>query len=278
MREIGFMQGRLSNLVDEKIQAFPWLSWQEEFLLAEQNGFRFMEWTFDYEKLYENPLMSSIGQLKINALSRHHGLTIPSLTGDCFMQAPFWKAKGSKKKELQQDFQKIVIACSQVGIKIIVLPLVDNGKIEDIEQENMLIDFLEKQVGLLSNCGIRIAFESDFSPHELGRFIARLDPLLFGVNYDIGNSASMGFDPLEEISVFGHRIINVHVKDRVLGGSTVALGTGNADFEVTFSALTRAGYLGPYILQTARAADGDHVGALCRYRDMTIHWLNRNAT
>jgi len=33
--------------------------------------------------------------------------------------------------------------------------------------------------------------------------------------------------------------------------------------------LSRAGYAGDFILQTARAADGDHAAALSRYRDIT---------
>jgi hexulose-6-phosphate isomerase len=64
----------------------------------------------------------------------------------------------------------------------------------------------------------------------------------------------------------------VHVKDRVLHGTTVPLGTGNAKFERVFAALRRAGYRGDFILQTARAADGKHAEALRRYRDMAEAW------
>ena len=52
-------------------------------------------------------------------------------------------------------------------------------------------------------------------PSELLKFIKNFDAN-FGVNYDTGNSASLGYDPSEEISVYGHRIINVHIKDRKL--------------------------------------------------------------
>ena len=55
------------------------------------------------------------------------------------------------------------------------------------------------------------------------------------------------------------------------------LGTGNADFDAVFPALGRVGYSGNYILQTARAADGDHASALSRYRDMAVDWLVRYA-
>jgi hexulose-6-phosphate isomerase len=117
-----------------------------------------------------------------------------------------------------------------------------------------------------------IVFECDYKPRELARFIAQLGPE-YGINYDIGNSASLGYDPVEEIHAYGSRILNVHVKDRIRGGTTVPLGTGNANFPAAFSALRRARYDGNYILQTARATQGDHAAVLRRYRDMTERWL-----
>ena len=36
---IGFMQGRLSPLVNGKIQAFPWDYWRDEFSLANKYNF-----------------------------------------------------------------------------------------------------------------------------------------------------------------------------------------------------------------------------------------------
>lgn len=271
------MQGRLSPLIDGRIQSFPWPYWQDEFPIAARHGFRLMEWTLDQDRLYENPLLTAMGQVEIRNLCRHHGLSIPSLTGDCFMQAPFWKAQGNERATLQNDFRAVAEACAAVGISIMVVPLVDNGRLDNAEQEDTLVDFLQSQAGFLAECGVRVVFESDFSPAELARFIKRLDLALFGINYDIGNSAALGFNPTEELAVYGHRIVNVHIKDRVLGGTTVPLGSGNADLETVFIALARAGYVGNYILQTARATNGDHAKVLCQYRDMTIDWLVRHA-
>ena len=274
---IGFMQGRLSPLIDGRIQTFPWPYWQDEFTIAEKNGFRLMEWTLDQDKLYQNPLLTLTGQTEINALRQRHELTIASLTGDCFMQSPFWKAQGGEQKSLQHDFLAIAHACAVVGISMIVVPLVDNGRIESAEQENMLVAFLQDQAGYLAKHSLKVVFESDFGPANLARFIDQLDPALFGINYDIGNSAALGFNPSEEISAYGQRIINVHVKDRVLGGTTVPLGTGNADFETVFKELAKLSYAGNYILQTARAPDGEHAKVLCRYRDMTVDWIKNYA-
>ncbi len=277
MSKIGFMQGRLSSMVNGRIQAFPWRSWREEFSLARQHGFKLMEWTLDQERLYENPLMTSAGQSEIRALCQHHSLEVASLTGDCFMQAPFWKARGIERDTLQADFIAIANACATVGISIIVVPLVDNGRIETLEQENNLIAFLHSQTEFLREHDLHLVFESDFAPDELARFIERFDSDRFGINYDIGNSAGLGFNPLDEFSAYGKRILNVHIKDRMLEGSTVPLGTGNANFPVVFAALAQLEYNGNYILQTARAVDGNHAGVLCRYRDMAVKWIDRRA-
>lgn len=269
---IGFMQGRLSPPVDGKIQAFPWTHWREEFAIARAAGFSLMEWTLDAERLYENPVMTRAGRDEIARLKSRHALEIDSLTGDFFMQAPFHKAEGGEREGRVRDLREVCASCAAAGITMLVIPLVDAGCIETPEQEADVQRTLGGMQAELDELGLSIVFESDFAPRALARFIAQLGPA-FGVNYDIGNSASLGFDPMEEINAYGARIRNVHVKDRVRGGTTVPLGTGNADLAAVFRALGRARYSGNYVLQTARAVDGDHCGALVRYREMTERWI-----
>lgn len=273
---IGFMQGRLCERVDGKIQAFPWRDWEKEFPLANVIDLHLMEWTLDQERLYENPLMTLQGQEKIRRLCHEHDLAIPSLTGDCFMQAPFWKVDGQPRTDLQSDFLAICRACAAVGIQMVVVPLVDNGRLESEEHENVLVDFLLAQQSFLTQYNLQVIFESDFIPSELARFIGRLPAEQFGINYDIGNSACLGFEPTEEFSSYGARIFNVHIKDRMLGGTTVPLTEGNADFDAAFAALAQINYQGNFILQTARAAHGNHAEVLSCYRDMTWRWLQKH--
>jgi hexulose-6-phosphate isomerase len=272
---IGFMQGRFSPLADGRIQAFPWATWADEFEMAAAYGFGVMEWTLDQDRLHENPLLTKTGQSEIRALCLQHSVAIPSLTGDCFMQAPFWKANAQTARDLQNDFVAILDACSEVGISKLVVPLVDSGSLDTSAQEDLLVDFLLSQKERLQSYGVSVIFESDFVPSELVRFISRLPSDMFGINYDIGNSAALGFQPKFEFAAYGHRISNVHIKDRILGGTTVALGAGNAKFEVVFAELARIGYQGNFILQTARATDGSHAQTLCNYRDMTQKWISQ---
>jgi hexulose-6-phosphate isomerase len=273
LQRIGFMQGRLSALVDGKIQAFPWSEWREEFPRAKALGLTRMEWTIDQDRLRENPLTTETGQSEIAALARENGLRIPSLTGDCFMQAPFWKIDGAAHDALVTDLDLLIAACSRIGIEFVVIPLVDNGKIEREIESDTLKRVLIARRDLLAKRNVKIVFESDLPPRELARFMEAFPADVFGINYDSGNSASLGYDSIEEIEAYAPRILNVHIKDRIRGGTTVPLGTGNADLAKTIRLIERSGYKGQYILQTARAADGDHSGALAKYRDMTVSWI-----
>ena len=57
---------------------------------------------------------------------------------------------------------------------------------------------------------IQLIFESDYGSEGLSLFIKQLDPKIFGINYDIGNSAALGFNPEEEITSYGERIYNLN--------------------------------------------------------------------
>ena len=267
------MQGRLSALVDGKIQAFPWNEWREEFPRAKAIGLSRMEWTIDQERLRENPLTTESGRGAISRLSRGNAVRIPSLTGDCFMQAPFWKADGQTREALIADLDLVLASCAALRIEFVVIPLVDNGKIESPEQTEVLLRVLLDRATSLSRHGTKIVFESDLPPAELAQFVARFPHEIFGINYDVGNSAALGFDCSEEIAAYAPRILNVHVKDRLRGGTTVPLGTGAAELAKAIRLIEHSGYSGQYVLQTARAADSDHAGALARYLGMAVQWI-----
>jgi hexulose-6-phosphate isomerase len=273
LERIGFMQGRLSAMVDGKIQAFPWNEWREEFSRARELGLTRLEWTIDQDRLRENPLNTAAGQREILELSDRNGVKPSSLTGDCFMQAPFWKAEGETQKSLVADLDLVLASCSTLGIAFVVIPLVDNGRIESAAQTGTLLRILLDRATSLSKQGVKIVFESDLPSAPLAEFIDQFPHEVFGINYDSGNSAALGYDSAEEIPAYAARILNVHVKDRLLGGTTVPLGTGATDLSKIIRLIEQSGYRGQYILQTARAAGGDHAGVLARYRDMTVGWI-----
>ena len=167
----------------------------------------------------------------------------------------------------------IINQSGKLGIKFIILPLVDNGTIENQKQEMILINFLKKISPILRTNKIKILFETNFKPKKYLKFIKKFDRKFFGINYDIGNSASYGFNPNEEISLYGKYVNNVHIKDRLYNGKTVPLGQGNADFMSVFKKLKQISYKGNFILQGARSKNNQHALVIKEYKNFITKLL-----
>ena len=253
INKIGVMQGRLTPMIDKKIQSFPKKNWYKEFRLAKKLSLKYIEWTLDYKDIFLNPIFVKSDIKKISFLKKKYSVKIISLTGDCFMQKPFWKVKKSIK--LIEDFKKIIKACGVLKIKYIVIPIVDKGKIQTKSQEIKLINELNKLNNFLKANRVNILFEADYNPKSLSKFINKLDKSIYGINYDVGNSAGLDYDIDKEFEYYGERIKNIHIKDRQIKGNTVRLGMGNANFKKLFINIKKFNYKGSLILQTARAAN-----------------------
>lgn len=273
MTAIGFMQGRLSPPVDGRIQAFPSENWRREFDIASANHFTLIEWVVDNATFADNPIMTGEGRTEIAGLCERHDVAVPAITADCFMQAPFFLADGDDCAHRIDVLKALLKAAHALGDVFVMLPLVDGGRIRDTNDEELLRDVLIEIVTASPSEIPVITFESDYPPERLGRFIEALPAAHFGINYDSGDRASGGHRPDDDFAAFGARILNVHVKDRPLGGTTVPLGEGDVDFPSVFRGLAELKYAGNFILQAARAPDGDHLGAMLKYRNMVEHWL-----
>ena len=99
---------------------------------------------------------------------------------------------------------------------------------------------------------VKISLETDLQPTEFLKLIESFRPAKVYANFDMGNSAALNYDPETEIEILKNHIINVHIKDRLIGGSTVPLGKGNVNFKKVFKKLINIKYNGELILQAAR--------------------------
>ena len=267
---VGMMQGRLSPIRNGRIQSFPHENWRIEIAEAAQLNIQKIEWTIDSEEFFSNPLVSPSGGNEINSTINEWKIRVPSVTCDYFMENPPWLGG---EEAVQANLKSIINGMHQIDSEILVIPLVDNSSIKDSSYTSYVVDYFKELEKHLVDSNVRVAFESDLPPDEFCSFIENFNHTRFGVNYDIGNSASLGFNPLEEFESYGQRIVNVHVKDRILNGTTVPLGEGNANFELVFELLVGSEYKGNYILQTASATDGNHAASIVKYSNQVIDWL-----
>jgi hexulose-6-phosphate isomerase len=249
------MQGRLSAPINGQIQSFPAAAWESEFERAARAKLDAIEWIFDARS---NPILADAGAARILQLTRETGVGVRSICADYFMDAPLHRGTDSEIHARLDALRALIDRASNLGIEHIVLPCVDQSAITDDSDRDRLVSALSEISGHADDRAVEVHLETSLAPNEFASLLDRL-PTSVRANYDSGNSASLGYDVVQEFAAYGRRVGSVHIKDRVRGAGSVPLGTGNANFVALFEALERTGYRGLFTLQVARGALGDEV-------------------
>jgi hexulose-6-phosphate isomerase len=249
--EIGIMQGRLSPRIDGKIQAYPANTWQKEFEIAQEIGYAAIEWIV--EKPVEiNALMTDSGKAEIKKVIASTGVRIDYVCADIFMQQPLVRMTEEIKSQNKEYLASILKNAKEVGAIGVEIPFVDNSTIKNEIEKQEFIEVMQDAFKQAKDMDLKISLETDLPPIDFKVLLENIDLGFVQANYDIGNSASLGFDPKEELEAYGLKILNVHVKDRKLGSTTVPLGTGNAKIDYVLQKLNEIGYSGGLTMQAAR--------------------------
>jgi L-ribulose-5-phosphate 3-epimerase len=259
MPRIALMQGRLLPRDGGSIQGFPRDRWREEFALAAEAQVDAIEWIYDVHGADVNPLATDTGVAEMRALSRRHGIAVVSLCADYFLDCPFVRVAPDTVRDLTAHLIWLIGRCSRAGITRVVLPFVDAARIDTPGDEQRTVEVLGHILPLCASTGVELHLETALAPDAFSSLLARVPDPLCRVNYDSGNSASLGYDVVSELAAYGTRIGSIHIKDRVYSGGTVSLGTGDADLPSLFSGLAGLRYQGDYVLQVARGEDGCEV-------------------
>ena len=253
---LGVMQGRLLPKFQGRYQAHPVGYWQKEFSIASELGLDYIEFILDYNDLDLNPLISKTGINEIRDVVQKSGVGIRSVCADYFMEAPLHALSAVAANQSKVLLKKLLENGKELGLKDIVIPCVDQSSLQDQDSQERLVEALSPFLALAEKTDINLALETDLSPIKFLNLLKRFDSSKITVNYDTGNSASLGFDPIEEFAAYGDRISDIHIKDRKLHGSSVILGTGDTDFNSFFKALNTITFNGPFIMQVYRDDEG----------------------
>lgn len=259
MTGIGTMQGRLSPPEGGRVQFFPRDVWQDEFDLAAQAGFDRIEWLYDTWGEECNPIATDEGARTIGLLSGQTGVAVKSLCAHYFVERPFVRASGRNLGELVGKLEWLIERCAKARIDYIIVPFLDEGSIISVDDESCAVDVLRHVLPAAMKHSMQLHLEMGLAPGAYSRFLERVAISAIRVTYDTGNSAALGYDVSEEIAAYGSQIGSVHIKDRLRGGGSVPLGSGDANLSSRLGAILAAGYSGTFVLEAARGEAGDEL-------------------
>lgn len=186
----------------------------------------------------------------ISREARGSEVELTSVCVDSFMDSPIFDAESAEVNEAL--LRRLADSCQALSITTLIIPFVDRSAIRNPKQKLEVLRFLNHRCSFLADMDLNLALETALCPEDFADLLSDTDPSFVNVNYDIGNSASLEFDPHEEFSAYGERITNVHVKDRRANGPSVPLGTGDARLHEVFLLLHEYEFNGTLIAQAWR--------------------------
>lgn len=267
------MQGRLSPPEQGRFQSFPCQGWEHEITLAPLVPLRGIEWIYDLYGEGLNPLETEQGRIALRAKLARHGIQVVSVCADYFMDCPLLHPDADTRAQRQSRLEWLISVCPQMGIKRIVLPFVDGSRMADASAMTAVVQLMHAVLANAETAGVELHLETDLGPKEFSAFLSEIEHPLVKVNYDSGNSSSLGYRPIDEFAAYGQRIGSVHLKDRVRGGGTMPLGDGDTDFASLRDALIDVDYKGDFVLQVARGEPSDELRWLSMMNARALRWL-----
>ena len=264
------MQGRLLPKYQGNYQAHPVGNWQQEFKIANQLGLDCIEFIFDYHEPEKNPLLNSDGLKEIRKIVQSSGVKVLSICADYFMHAPIHSENSNIVDKSLIILDELIKKASLINVTDIVVPCVDQSSLKNKKDIDNFVSNIKSIIKTAESFGINICLETDLKPIVFANMLDSIGSRNVTVNYDIGNSAALGYDPIEEFKAYGYKITDLHIKDRLLGGGSVPLGKGNANFSEIFDLLLKYEYQGIMIFQAYRDDEGVKI-----FKDQ-LSWFLKN--
>ncbi|MCW9030134.1 MAG: sugar phosphate isomerase/epimerase, partial [Gammaproteobacteria bacterium] len=212
---IGVIQGRLLPKYQGRYQAHPLGYWQNEFKIAKEIGLDCIEFILDYNDAEKNPLLSNNGIDELLEVSDKTSVAVKTICADYFMEAPLHSTNESIAERSLNILKRLLEAAVRLEITDIVIPCVDQSTLDSPEAVERFINKISTVIPFIEDKNINLSLETDLAPEPFVELLNKLSSKRITVNYDIGNSASLGFDPVEELNAYGDRISDIHIKDRV---------------------------------------------------------------
>jgi L-ribulose-5-phosphate 3-epimerase len=247
-RPVGIMQGRLSPRPAGRLQAFPWASWRDEFSLAADLGLDGIEWIYEADRAADNPLARTEGRRAIRNAIDHTGVMVLSICGDFFMVHRL-SDPGEVGEGAARELSRLMEMAHDVGARRILVPWLEVAALDTEEKRRTAIRNIRSALPSAERNGVALGIEMEIPGGAYRNIIEDIGHDLVTAYYDTGNSTAAGADVATDVVALESRLGAVHVKDRVRGGSTCILGTGDTNFSGFFEHLSHWDFRGDVVLQ-----------------------------
>ncbi len=246
---VGVMQGRLSPRPATRLQAFPHETWAEEFARAKRLGFSYLEWIYEAERAEENPICSDAGRAAIRACVTESGLAVGSVCADYFMIHRLAGGSAQERAENAAALSKLVRWTRELGASRILLPLLETSAVATPELVGEVTESIRRVCPALDEHGVVLGLEMEIPGPNYASVVRGIGHDKVRAYYDCGNSTAQGFDIARDILPLLPLLEAVHVKDRLVHGTSQPFGRGDANFPEFFAVLADAGYRGDFLTQ-----------------------------
>jgi sugar phosphate isomerase/epimerase len=181
---------------------------------------------------------------------------VKSICADYFMESSFTQPDKKKVQNSIDILNHLIDVAPSLGVENIVIPCVDQSSLNSPEKQSLFVEYVSSSLALAEKNKVNLALETDLGPKEFKHLLNCFHSPNLTVNYDIGNSASLGFNIEDELITYGSKITDIHIKDRTLNGGSIFLGNGNADFKKFYQLLSKIKYQGIFVMQVYRDDEG----------------------
>lgn len=258
MNRIGVIQGRLSPRPFPKLQEFPRATWRQEFDRAADLGFDYLEWIFEIDGYEENPIWSDEGRILIKEAVSETGIPVASVCADYFLERPFYRCSGYTFEDNVEKLIKLIVYTAEIGASAILLPVLEGAEIRTEQEGKSLVRAVRACIPVLEHFDVTLGFETELDAPDYLKLCEVFGTPCVGAYYDAGNCAACGHDMAHDMRLLAPHVKHVHVKDRLVNGPSVRLGSGDANFTEGVPFLLETGFQGNFTLQTY--FEDDYIG------------------
>lgn len=241
----GVVQGRLLPQVGDFIQNFP-DDWREEFRIAKRVGASHIEWIDGAPNMISSNVIIQGADID--------DLEVP-ISGICLDWLMLTRHVMNHKISENFMFKLMIKRAQEKGINRLVLPFLESSSLAVVREldPKVFMSVIENFDVLLQEFpDVIFSIETDLDIDGMQEFICGLtDGKNFGVTFDIGNLTKLGYDLERHVGFYGDFIDSVHIKDCMVGGPSVPLGTGETPLNI-MKRLIKLSSIEYFTFQTAR--------------------------